>query len=78
MKDQTIASLVTLLEQQLQINRTILNASVPHVCSPEEAAVAGQLIRVNGGFASYVLNSSRAISEVLDNIRSEEDGAGTA
>lgn len=78
MKDPTIAKLTELLEQQLAFNQTLINASVPNVCFPAEALAARQTITGKGGFAAYVLDNSRDISEALDLIRSEQNGAGTA
>lgn len=75
MTDQTISRLTALLEQQLEINRTIINASVPNVCFPAEAIVARQAITAKGGFAAYVLDNSRAISNVLDEIRGIPNGS---
>ena len=78
MTNPTIAELTELLDQQLQVNRTILNASAPHLCSPADAMQAVADIREKGGFVLYLLESSRVISEALDSIRSAENGAGTA
>lgn len=78
MTNPTIEELTELLGQQLQVNRTILNASAPHLCSPAEAMQAVADIREKGGFVLYLLESSRVISEALDSIRSAENGAGTA
>lgn len=79
MKDPTIAKLTELLEQQLSFNRTLINASVPNVCSPADAMKAQQTIKSSGGFSSYVLGNSRSILEVLDILKGGEDGdSGTA